>query len=51
MFMIVNGKLKSSGFFQLNIFEFTKFDDLQIFIKRYIYMVSNFDMNLKNEKI
>lgn len=26
--------------FQLNIFEFTDLEDLQIFIKRYIYLVS-----------
>lgn len=26
--------------FQLNVFEFTDLEDLQIFIKRYIYLVS-----------
>jgi hypothetical protein len=29
-----------SLFFQLNVFEFTDLEDLQIFIKRYIYLVS-----------
>jgi len=27
-------------FFQLNVFEFTDLEDLQIFLKRYIYLVS-----------
>jgi len=28
-------------FFQLNVFEFTDLEDLQIFLKRYIYLVSS----------